>query len=123
MLPVLRSSRDQRTALATLTENAFAASRQLAPPRTAATTRSRRSGDRDRVIRCWPPPSQQLESETRPRRNPQIDSVRTNHALAAPIAALLVRRLPGRLLMAVVGAAVSLLALRSLLAALRAGGG
>ena len=43
--------------------------------------------------------------------------------LAAPIAALVVRRLPGRLLMAVVGAAVSLLALRSLLAALRAGGG
>jgi hypothetical protein len=36
--------------------------------------------------------------------------------LAAPIAALVVRRLPGRLLMAVVGAAVSLLALRSLLA-------
>ena len=43
--------------------------------------------------------------------------------LAAPIAALVVRRLPGRLLMAVVGAAVSLLALRSLLAALKAGGG
>ena len=43
--------------------------------------------------------------------------------LAAPIAALAVRRLPGRLLMAVVGAAVSLLALRSLLAALKAGGG
>jgi uncharacterized membrane protein YfcA len=43
--------------------------------------------------------------------------------LAAPIAALVVRRLPGRLLMAVVGAAVSLLALRSLLGALRAGGG
>jgi uncharacterized membrane protein YfcA len=37
--------------------------------------------------------------------------------LAAPIAALVVRRLPGRLLMAVVGAVVSLLALRSLLAA------
>jgi uncharacterized membrane protein YfcA len=43
--------------------------------------------------------------------------------LAAPIAALVVRRLPGRLLMAVVGAAVSLLALRSLLAALKPGGG
>jgi hypothetical protein len=37
--------------------------------------------------------------------------------LAAPIAALAVRRLPGRLLMAVVGAVVSLLPLRSLLAA------
>ena len=43
--------------------------------------------------------------------------------LAAPVAALVVRRLPGRLLMAVVGAVVSLLALRSLLSALKAGGG
>ena len=43
--------------------------------------------------------------------------------LAAPIAALVVRPLPARLLMAAVGAAVSLLALRSLLAALKAGGG
>ena len=43
--------------------------------------------------------------------------------LAAPVAALAVRRLPGRLLMALVGAAVSLLALRNLLAALKAGGG
>jgi uncharacterized protein len=43
--------------------------------------------------------------------------------LAAPIAALAVRRLPGRLLMAVVGAVVSLLALRNLLAALGVGGG
>ena len=43
--------------------------------------------------------------------------------LAAPIAALEVRRLPGRLLVAVVGAVVSLLALRNLLAALGVGGG
>ena len=43
--------------------------------------------------------------------------------LTAPIAASAVRRLPGRLLMAVVGAVVSLLALRSLLAVLRPGGG
>ncbi len=42
--------------------------------------------------------------------------------LAAPIAALVVRRLPGRLLMALVGAVVSLLAPRNLVAALRAGG-
>ena len=43
--------------------------------------------------------------------------------LAAPIAALVVRRSPARLLMAVVGAAVSLMALRSLLAALKPGCG
>ena len=39
------------------------------------------------------------------------------------LAALVVRRLPGRPLMAVVGAAVSLLALRSLLSAQKPGGG
>jgi hypothetical protein len=44
--------------------------------------------------------------------------------LAAPVAALVVvRRLPGRLLVAVVGAVVSLLALRNLQATLQAGGG
>ena len=43
--------------------------------------------------------------------------------LAALVAALPVGWLPGRRLMAIVGAVVSLLALRSLLAALKAGGG
>ena len=42
--------------------------------------------------------------------------------LAAPIVGLWVWRLPGRLLMAFVGAVVSLLSLRRLLTALRAGG-
>lgn len=41
--------------------------------------------------------------------------------LAAPLAALVVRRLPGRLLMAVVAVVVFLLSLRSLIAALNAG--
>jgi uncharacterized membrane protein YfcA len=40
--------------------------------------------------------------------------------LAAPVAALLARRLPGRRLVAIVGAVVSLLALRSLQAAVPA---
>jgi hypothetical protein len=43
--------------------------------------------------------------------------------LAAPVAALVVRRLPGRLLVADVGAVVSLLALRNLQATLQVGGG
>jgi hypothetical protein len=30
---------------------------------------------------CWPPPSQQLESEISPSRNPQSDSVYDDHAL------------------------------------------
>jgi hypothetical protein len=81
VLPVARASCDQRTALATLTENSPAASRQVAPSRIAATTRSRRSEERARVIRCWPPPSQQLESEIQPSRNPQSDSIRRNRAL------------------------------------------
>jgi hypothetical protein len=81
VLPVARSSCDQRTALATLTEKVLAASRLLAPSRIAATTRCRKSGDRARVISCWPPSSQQLESEIQPRRNPSDDSVRWNQAL------------------------------------------
>jgi len=87
VLPVARSSCDHRTALATLTENAFAASRQLAPSRIALTTRSRRSQDRARVIRRWPPPSQQLESEITPRRNPKSGSIKKNHALGGAVGA------------------------------------
>jgi uncharacterized protein len=54
---------------------------------------------------------------------PVILGLMLGGVLAAPVAALVVRRVPGRLLMALVGAAVSLLALRSLLAALKPGGG
>jgi len=32
---------------------------------------------------CWPPPSQQLESEITSRRNPQSDSGYDDHALVA----------------------------------------
>lgn len=39
----------------TATPNRAAAARQLSPASTAATTRSRRSLERGRTIRCWPP--------------------------------------------------------------------
>ena len=59
VLPVARSRCDQRT---TLTEKAFATSRILAPSRTMATTRSRRSQERVRTAVAGLQPSQQLES-------------------------------------------------------------
>ncbi|WP_226382272.1 hypothetical protein, partial [Falsiroseomonas ponticola] len=42
-----------------------------------------RSVDNALVMGCWPPPSQQLESEISPSRNPQSDSVYDDHALKA----------------------------------------
>ena len=64
-LPVSRARLDQRAALATLTEKALAASRQLAPPAIAATTRSRRSRDRARVIAAGLRPASSLNQKTR----------------------------------------------------------
>lgn len=54
---------------------------------------------------------------------PVVPGLVLGGVLAAPMAALVVRRLPARLLMAIVGVVVSLLALRGLLAALKTSGG
>jgi uncharacterized protein len=55
-----------------------------------------------------------------PSRGNPIAGLVLGGVLAAPFAALVARRLPARPLMVIVGVVVSLLALRSLLASLRA---
>jgi hypothetical protein len=49
------AERDHFTTDDTATPNRDATERQLSPPTIAATTRSRRSLERGRVIGCWPP--------------------------------------------------------------------
>ena len=65
-LPVARQRCDHLTTLATLTPNSAAVARQVRPPATAATTRSRRSCESGLAIRCWPPtPASILNHKTK----------------------------------------------------------
>ena len=68
--PFARSRCDHFTALATLTPNTRAVSRQERPPTTDAATRSRRSFEYALAIHADLQPSQKLESQLTPLGNP-----------------------------------------------------
>jgi len=76
-LPVVRTRCAQRIAVAGLTSKCSAACRQLIPALIAATTRSRKSNEYGRPIDAGLHPSQHLESEITPRRNPYSIQART----------------------------------------------
>lgn len=65
----------------TLTKKDFAASRQLIPERTAATTRSRKSNEYGQPMHAGLQPSQRPESGITPRGYPKIDSASDYQAL------------------------------------------
>jgi len=72
--PVRRLRCDHFTTEDTATSNRSDTDRQLSPLATVATTHSRRSSERALAIRCWPPPSQHLESDSQPLGKPKSDS-------------------------------------------------
>src|ERR1700732_1680264 len=81
-LPVRRNRCAHRTTLLTPMLNRLAASRQLAPVTTAATTRVRRSSEYGFVIHPGPPPARILNHDKALLGIPP-DSVTVDNALAA----------------------------------------